>query len=97
MAQARLDRHAAAIGLPRLTFHQLRHTAATVWMGAGVHPRVVADLLGHSTITQTMRYSHPTTAMHADAAALLGRLLAAPPEAEEEDAAAPAPPFSDAG
>ena len=46
-------------GLPRIRIHDLRHTAATVMLGRGVHPKIVQEMLGHSTITQTMdTYSH---------------------------------------
>ncbi len=45
-------------GLPRMRVHDLRHTA-TLLLGKGVHPKVVQEMLGHSTITQTMdTYSH---------------------------------------
>ncbi len=36
-------------GLPRLTFHALRHTAATLLLGSGTHIRVVAERLGMRT------------------------------------------------
>jgi integrase len=52
----------------RIRFHDLRHTAATLALQEGVHPRVVADLLGHSRVTLTLTtYSHvlPTLARHA--------------------------------
>jgi integrase len=46
-------------GVPRIRFHDLRHTAATLALEQGVHPRVVADLLGHSRVTLTLStYSH---------------------------------------
>jgi integrase len=46
-------------GLPRIRVHDLRHTAATLLLGKGVHPKIVQEMPGHSTITQTMdTYSH---------------------------------------
>jgi len=48
-----------ASGLPRIRLHDLRHTAATLALGAGIHPKVVSERLGHSTITITLdTYSH---------------------------------------
>ena len=48
-----------AAGLPRMRFHDLRHSAATLLLTQGVHPRAVMELLGHSRITTTMdTYSH---------------------------------------
>lgn len=41
-------------GLPRVRFHDLRHTAATLMLGLGVHPKVASEMLGHSTITVTL-------------------------------------------
>lgn len=38
-------------GLPRIRVHDLRHTAATLLLGKGVHPKIVQEMLGHSTIT----------------------------------------------
>jgi integrase len=55
--------------LPNLRPHDLRHTAATLLLKRGVHPKVVQELLGHSSITLTLgTYSHTTPAMHAEAA-----------------------------
>jgi integrase len=46
-------------GLTEIRFHDLRHTAATLLLSRGVHPKLVQELLGHATITQTMdTYSH---------------------------------------
>jgi integrase len=45
--------------LPRLRFHDLRHSAATLLLAQGVHPRYIMELLGHSTISLTMNtYGH---------------------------------------
>lgn len=46
-------------GLPRVRFHDLRHTFATVLLSGGIHPKVVQEMLGHANISQTMdTYSH---------------------------------------
>jgi len=47
-------------GLPRIRVHDLRHTAASVLIDAGVPVTTVAELLGHSTPATTMSvYAHP--------------------------------------
>ena len=49
----------AKAGLPDVRFHDLRHSAATILLNLGVHPKVVQELLGHSQIGMTMDiYSH---------------------------------------
>lgn len=65
-------------GLPRIRVHDLRHTAATLLLTKGVHPKVVQEMLGHSTVTLTLdTYSHVTPSLHQEAAdqmdAMLGR------------------------
>ena len=56
--------------LPRIRFHDLRHTAATLLLGRGVHPKIVSEMLGHSTIAITLDlYSHVIPTMQQDAAA----------------------------
>jgi integrase len=58
--------------LPRVRFHDTRHTHATQLLADGVHPKVAQERLGHSTITTTMDlYSHVTDTMQADAATTL--------------------------
>jgi integrase len=58
--------------LPRVRFHDTRHSHATQLLADGVHPKVAQERLGHSTITTTMDlYSHVTETMQADAAARL--------------------------
>ena len=41
-------------GLPEIRLHDLRHTSATLLLSANVHPKVVQERLGHSTITLTL-------------------------------------------
>ena len=47
-------------GLDELRFHDLRHTAATWMITAGIDIVTVSEILGHSDIKMTMRYAHPT-------------------------------------
>lgn len=48
-----------AAGLHGVRFHDLRHTHATLMLTQGVHPKVVSERLGHSTVTITLdTYSH---------------------------------------
>jgi integrase len=59
----------AKAGLPRIRVHDLRHTAATHLLTRGVHPKVVQDLLGHSTISLTLdTYRHVAPGLHAQVA-----------------------------
>lgn len=56
-------------GVPRVKFHDLRHSHATQLLAAGVHPKVAQERLGHATIGITMDlYSHASETMQADAA-----------------------------
>jgi integrase len=72
----RFDRLVAAAGLPRIRLHDLRHTHATLALQAGVHPKVVSERLGHSTISMTLdTYSHAIPAMQEDAAAMVAALV----------------------
>jgi integrase len=49
----------AAIGRQGFRVHDLRHTAASVWLGAGADPKVVQRVLGHGTAAMTMDlYGH---------------------------------------
>jgi integrase-like protein len=36
------------LGLPHIRFHDLRHSAATLLLGLGIHPKIVSEMLGHS-------------------------------------------------
>ena len=53
--------------VPR-NFHQIRHTHATVLMAHGVHPKVVQERLGHSSIKVTLDiYSHVSPTLQKEA------------------------------
>jgi integrase len=57
---------------PKVRFHDLRHSHATQLLAAGLHPKIIQERLGHSTITTTMDiYSHVTAEMRVEAAAKL--------------------------
>jgi integrase len=64
------------LGLPRITFHELRHTHATQLLQSGVHMKVMSERLGHSDIGITMNlYSHVVDGMQQDAVDLLDNTL----------------------
>lgn len=67
----------AGAGLPRsVRFHDLRHTYASIALAQGVHPKVVQEALGHSTIAVTMDlYSHVVPSLQRDAARTMGAAL----------------------
>ena len=68
----------ARIGLPRIRFHDMRHTHATHLLASGVHSKVASERLGHSKVGLTLdTYSHVLPNMQADAAALVDDALQA--------------------
>ena len=45
--------------MPDVRFHDLRHTCATLLLTKGVHPKIVIEMLGHSSVAITLdTYSH---------------------------------------
>ncbi len=65
----RFKQHVRAADLPLIRFHDLRHTHATLALQAGVHPKVVSERLGHSSVAITLdTYSHVVPAMEEEAA-----------------------------
>jgi integrase len=69
-------RQARAAGLPVIRLHDLRHTSATLALAAGVHPKVVQERLGHSSINITLdTYSHVVKGLQHDAAEKVAALL----------------------
>ncbi len=63
-------------GLPQIRFHDLRHTAATLLLELGIHPKVVQEILGHSSISVTMdTYSHVAPKLQREAMQRVAELL----------------------
>jgi integrase len=63
-------------GLPRIRLHDLRHTYATLALGAGVHPKVISERLGHASIAITLDcYSHCLPTISEEAAARVAALV----------------------
>lgn len=63
-------------GVRHIRLHDGRHTAATLLLSAGVHPRVVMELLGHSQMrTTTDIYSHVMPALAQEAADRMAKTL----------------------
>jgi integrase len=56
-------------GLPPIRLHDLRHTYGTLSLEAGIHPKIVAERLGHATVGITLDiYSHVSESMSRQAA-----------------------------
>jgi integrase len=59
-----------------VTFHSLRHTCASLLLAQGVHPKIVQEMLGHSSVAITIGlYSHTTESLQAEAAQRLDTIL----------------------
>ena len=72
-------------GLPRIRFHDLRHTCATLLLGEGVHPKIVQELLGHASIRLTLdTYSHYLPDMQEKAVDAMRSALETPFQGEPE-------------
>lgn len=65
-------------GLPRIRVHDCRHTCASYYLSKNVHPSVVQELLGHSSVMLTLStYSHVTPALHREAVVHMSDLFEA--------------------
>jgi integrase len=67
-----------ASGLPRIRFHDTRHTHATHMLAASVHPKIASERLGHSRVGVTLDiYSHVIEGMQDEAVARVDAAMAA--------------------
>ncbi|MHB1132653.1 MAG: tyrosine-type recombinase/integrase [Chloroflexota bacterium] len=78
-------------GLPRVRFHDLRHSLASLLVGGDTHPKQVQGLLGHSTVQITLDlYTHLSTRLqrelvqHIEGLLLGGALPPIPPQSVGE-------------
>jgi integrase len=79
----RFTRWFSGSGSQPIRLHDLRHAYATRLLEAGVHPKVVADLLGHASSSFTMdTYSHVVPSLRAGAAAVIDAALGGAIESE---------------
>lgn len=70
------QRHLAAAGLPRIPFHALRHTAASLMLVLGTDIKVIQRVLGHSNIRTTGEtYTHVLPELLRDAADRMDEVL----------------------
>jgi integrase len=61
-------------GVPKIRFHDLRHTHATLLLELGVNPKIVAERLGHASVKITLdTYSHVSISMQGNAAELFSQ------------------------
>ncbi len=66
----------AVVGLPRIRFHDLRHSAATIMLNHGVPPIIVSKRLGHYKVSMTLDiYGHLIPEMQEEAAELIDELI----------------------
>jgi integrase len=66
------QRARARVGMEHVTLHDLRHSAASEMVNAGVDLFVVGKVLGHRDSRSTQRYSHLTADTLAGAVGLIG-------------------------
>lgn len=74
-----IQRAGKRIGIESMTVHRLRHTVASILLARGENPKVVQELLGHATLSQTMdTYSHVVPGLKEKAVAKLATVLVKP-------------------
>lgn len=62
--------------VPKIRFHDLRHTVARLMLSRNINPKVVKEILGHSDIRVTLdTYSHVLPSVHKETAKQYGSML----------------------
>jgi integrase len=82
--QKHWDKARAAVGLPDLHFHDLRHVAATLAASTGAGTKELMHRLGHVSPQAALRYQHATAARDSAIADGIGELMRAAREATDE-------------
>ena len=83
--QRRADDAWRDAGLERITFHECRHTFASLMIAAGVNAKALSTYMGHANISITLdRYGHLMPGSEDEAAKLLDAYLAAERERAEQ-------------
>ena len=76
IALRRLRKILESAGLPHIRFHDLRHTFATHAVSAGIDPKTLSSILGHSKASFSLdRYGHVTAGMQKGAVKTMGRFF----------------------
>ncbi|MFC2059591.1 tyrosine-type recombinase/integrase [Chloroflexota bacterium] len=66
----------ARYGIKVIRFHDARHTHASIMLKQGIHPKIVQERLGHSSIAVTLdTYSHVAPGLQESAAKRFDEVL----------------------
>ncbi len=70
-------------GVPQIRLHDARHSCATLALSAGIHPKVVQQLLGHASWSTTMDlYTHRVPRLQREASGMIESLVLQVPSAD---------------
>lgn len=80
----------ARLGLRRIPFHGLRHSAATLGLAVGVPTKTMSDRLGHASMSFTAdQYQHSVAELETEAADRMAALVFGEQERDQNVTAAP--------